>query len=543
MMALVLALGLADPTATVTDIRVEGEGQGWAVRVVAPGLTGAATVHREGNDVVVVVPAALAAPVPAAKSPTSEIKGVTVEGGPAETRVRIRLLRALPYEVRQDQDLVSVVFNPHAREARAALELRDLYAKILPPAPGDGVPGGPAPQADGAAAATGTGTEDLGFHMGFVRFRPSLVVSYIDAQTALLDTPVPVRDKYFQIEPHLGFGLGAQVALPGGAGLRVAYEPRFRAYTSFEALRRPSHLATATLTVPVGPSVTLRGIHHFARGLLETTEVDPGREYFFNLVPFTRRTTTASAAFEPGGPLGLTVTAGRDTATFDGSGFFDHRTDTLLSDLKYEVREGLNAHLQFGVDRVPVPAARPVAESRGRTLYAAVYGEILPLLSGGLSVGLRQLDAPRADAGGQRFRGAVGSARLTKEFTPTLLLALSATRGTYPSNFAGNAFYLASQVGAELNAGLPLQVQTRVGLGWQTNAYRVPVAEIGAPRRDHLLGWSAGIGRSLTRWAFLRADYRRERRTSNLSAFNSHSNVLVVSFGVGFVGAQPLAGS
>jgi hypothetical protein len=541
MMALVLALGLADPAATVTEIRVEGEGQGWAVRVVAPGLTGPATVHREGNDVVVVVPAALVAPVPPPKSPTSEIKGVTVEGGPAETRVRIRLLRALPYEVRQDQDLVSVVFNPHTREARAALELRDLYAKILPPAPGDGVPGGPPPQT--GAAGTGTGTEDLGFHMGFVRFRPSLVVSYIDAETALLDTAVPVRDKYFQIEPHLGFGLGAQVALPGGAGLRVSYEPRFRAYTSFEALRRPSHLATGTLTVPVGPTVTLRGMHHFARGLLETTEVDPGREYFFNLVPFTRRTTTASAAFEPGGPVGLTVTATRDTATFDGSGFFDHRMDTLLSDLKYEVREGLNAHVQFGVDRVPVPAARPVAESRGRTLYAALYGEILPLLSGAVSVGLRQLDAPRADAGGQRFRGAVGSARVTKEFTPSLNLGLSAVRGTYPSNFTGNAFYLATQVGAELNAGLPLQVQTRVGLGWQTNAYRVPVAEIGAPRHDQLRGWSAGIGRSLTRWAFVRADYRHERRTSNLSAFNTQSNVLVVSFGVGFVGTQPLAGS
>jgi hypothetical protein len=156
---------------------------------------------------------------------------------------------------------------------------------------------------------------------------------------------------------------------------------------------------------------------------------------------------------------------------------------------------------------------------------------------------LRQLDAPSADAGGQRFRGAVGSARVTKEFTPSLNLGLSAVRGTYPSNFTGNAFYLATQVGAELNAGLPLQVQTRVGLGWQTNAYRVPVAEIGAPRHDQLRGWSAGIGRSLTRWAFVRADYRHERRTSNLSAFNTQSNVLVVSFGVGFVGTQPLAGS
>jgi hypothetical protein len=266
MSTLVLVLALAEPTAAVTDVRVEGEGPNWAVRVVAPGLIGPARVHREGNDVVIVVPAALAAPLAPPLSPTGDIKAVTIEGGPVETRVRIRLAQPLPYEVQQDQGVVSVVLRPR-REAQAALELRDLYAKILPPAPSD-VPGGPAPAGAGAAAS---GTEDLGFHLGFVRFRPSVVFSYIDAETALLDTPVPVRDKYFQIEPHLGFGLGAQVALPRGAGLRLSYEPRFRAYTSFEKLRHPTHLVTGTLTVPVGATLTLRGIHHFARCLLETT--------------------------------------------------------------------------------------------------------------------------------------------------------------------------------------------------------------------------------------------------------------------------------
>ncbi len=541
MSALVLVLALAEPTAsvavTVTDVRVEGEGANWAVRVVAPGLVGPAKVRREGNDLVIVVPAALPAPLAPPLSPTSEIKAITIEGGPDETRVRLRLATALPYEIQQDQGLVTLVLKPR-RAAEAALELRDLYAKILPPAPSD-VPGGPTPPASAATA----GNEDAGFHLGFVRFRPSIVLSYIDANTALLDTPVPVRDKYFQIEPHLGFGLGAQVGLPGGAGLRLNYEPRFRAYTSFEELRHPTHLLTGTLTVPVGPSVTLRGIHHFAHGLLETTEVDPGREYFFNLVPFTRRTTTASAVLEPGGPLAVTVTASRDTMTFDGAGFFDHRTDTLSSDVKYQVREALDAHLQFGFDRVPEPSERPVAASKGYTLSASLVGEILPLLSGGVSVGLRQVDAPLAGAGGQRFRSAVGSVRLSKEFRPSLLLGLSGMRGTYPSSFEANAFYVSTQLGADLNVGLPLSIQTRVGAGWQVNAYRVPVAEIGVPRRDELWGWSAGIGRSLTRWAFVRGDYRHERRTSNLLLFNTTSSVLVVSFGIGFVGTPNLVGS
>jgi hypothetical protein len=539
MSALVLVLALADPRASVTDVRVEGEGSNWAVRVVAPGLVGPAKVHREGNDLVIVVPAELPAPIPPPLSPTSDIKAVTIEGGPLETRVRLRLVLPLPYEVQQDTGLVTVVLRPR-RETQSALEMRDLYAKIFPMAPSD-VPGGPTPTS--TAAGPPATNDDSGLHLGFIRFRPSLVVSYIDADTSLLDTPAPVHDQYLQIEPHLGFGVGAQLNLPGGAGLRVSYEPRFRAYTSFEELRHPTHLATASATVPVGATVTLRGIHHFARGLLETTEADPGREYFFNLVPFTRNTTTASVALEPGGPVGIAVTASRDTVTFDGAGFFDHRTDTLGSDLKYQLRESLDAHLLLGFDRVPEPAERPLAETKGYTASASVYGEVLPLLSGGITLGVRRVDAPLAPAGGQGLTTAVGSVRLLKEFTPSLMLGLTATRGTFPSNFEASAFYVATQATGELNVALPLSIQSRVGVGWQTNGYRVPAVEIGVPRRDELWSWSAGIGRSLTRWAFLRADYRHERRTSNLVLFNTTSHVLLVSFGIGFVSAPTMVGS
>ena len=46
-------------------------------------------------------------------------------------------------------------------------------------------------------------------------------------------------------------------------------------------------------------------------------------------------------------------------------------------------------------------------------------------------------------------------------------------------------------------------------------------------------------GRALSRWAFLRADYRRERRNSNLPAFQTHAHLFMVQLGIGFLGSTP----
>ncbi|HEV7500470.1 MAG TPA: outer membrane beta-barrel protein, partial [Vicinamibacteria bacterium] len=316
---------------------------------------------------------------------------------------------------------------------------------------------------------------------------------------------------------------------------------RFRASTSFAILRRPTHLATATAALPIGPSLVLRGTYHFAHGLLETTEIDPGREYFFNLAPFTRHDAIVRAAFDPGGPLTLSVIGSRDHLHVEGPGFFDHDLESLQAEARYELRENMNALLTFGLDRVPRPAERPVAEASGQSLTAGLDGEILPLVRGTATVGVRRLDAPLAAAPGRRFQGLVANVRVVKEFTPGSSLGVFASRGTYPSDFEDNAFYVATGAGLEGNAGLPLSVVGRAGLGWQRNTYKVPSVDNGVLRHDDLFGWSLGAGRGLTRWAFVRVDYRRERRRSNLAAFNSRNNALTVSFGLGLLGAPETA--
>jgi hypothetical protein len=227
----------------------------------------------------------------------------------------------------------------------------------------------------------------------------------------------------------------------------------------------------------------------------------------------------------------------------DNAGFFDHRADVVSSSLIYEVGPELRAFLRYAWDHVPPSAQRPIIESRASTVSLEVIGELLPLVRGNLMVGYRHLSAPRGGRGGTGFDGTVVTASLRKEFTPSASLALVGRRDTYPSGFEENAFYVATSAGLEADLGLPLSLVFHGTVGWQRNAYRVPAAGLSVPRRDDLIGWSAGVGRSLTRWSFLRGDYRQDRRDSNLLAFDTNGHVFIVQLGLGYLGPALVGGA
>jgi hypothetical protein len=534
MMAMgMLIVALADAS-TLSAVRLESEDGRAVVRLVTTGLV-TPHVDKDGRDIVVILPGAHPARTLVLPEPVAEIEALTLEDKPEGARVRIRLGSDLPYELKQEAGLISVAIRKSpALPGRAPADVRELYAKILPPPAGEGKE---PPPAEASAPAESQSQEAEGIRLGFFRLRPSVVLSYIDADTAFLDTPQPVRDQYFQIEPHFGFGIGAR--LPGQGRLQLTYEPRFRAASSFAELRHPTHLATLSLEAPIGPTVTVRASHHYARGLLETAEVDPGREYFFRLAPFIRHQTVGSVVLNPGGLFGVDLTAGRDSVRIDEGGFFDHRLDTLASSLNYQFGAASRLYLRYQWDHVPTPAERPLAESRASTVWVGVAGEFIPLMTGELSIGFRALDAPGAGEGGRRYHGTVATARLKKEFTPATSMTFTGRRETYPSAFEDNAFYVSTGAGAEADLGLPLSLIFHGGIAWQRNAYGVAAAGLGVPRRDDLVGWAVGLGRSLTRWAFLRGDYRDDRRRSNLAAFETHGHVFMVELGIGYVNASP----
>ena len=67
---------------------------------------------------------------------------------------------------------------------------------------------------------------------------------------------------------------------------------------------------------------------------------------------------------------------------------------------------------------------------------------------------------------------------------------------------------------------LPLALRLTSGAGYQWNDYRTPALELGVPREDRMFGWFVGLRRVLFGRAYLSADYRRERRDSNLDVFD-----------------------
>ena len=125
---------------------------------------------------------------------------------------------------------------------------------------------------------------------------------------------------------------------------------------------------------------------------------------------------------------------------------------------------------------------------------------------------------------------------LTKQFSPSTSLGITATRATQLSAFEDNAFYVSNGVGAQLSAPLGLRITLSAGAGYHWNEYKTTASALGEPREDRIFGWSIGIGRTLSRRAYVRADYRRERRDSNLDEFDVTINGFVVQLGIGFFG-------
>jgi hypothetical protein len=412
-----------------------------------------------------------------------------------------------------------------------------LYRSILPS------PAEPEIQADpeaagaeggGAGAAADDGTR-AGLSVGRVQLTPEFHAIYVRGEGALLDTAEPVEDRYLELRPQIG------AEMPLGTGVLLgSYQARIRRGSSYDQVESTvTHVADLSFTLPLGIG-EISGAEHFSQGLLETTEVDRGREYFFDLGQFTRHRHSLDLRILTGGRADVAVGGILDDVKVDDeAGFFDHEQQAVSARLGYDVTPVLRGGLGYAYTRIPFTAERPQAESSSHSVFGELSGEILPLTTGNLSVGYTTQTSPNAAAGGTRFTGLTASGSLQKSFTPSSSLALIGTRATNVSGFEENAFYVTNAIAVVLRAGLPWSLALQAGAGYHRNDYRTVASEIGAPRRDVLHGWTLGLGRPVTRYAFVRADYRRERRDSNIDSFDSPSNALTVELGLGLFAAQP----
>jgi hypothetical protein len=419
--------------------------------------------------------------------------------------------------------------EPPAPKQEAA-DVDELYKRLFP---------GTVPEEVGPVGGPQEETTREGLQLGPLRLRPSLLVSYVDGDNVFLDSPQPTRDRYFVVQPSLGLLLDA---LTLGAGtFRVSYEPRFRFGSSYEELLEPSHQVDAFLELPLTPGLTLRAADHFFVGTVETTEVDPGREYFFGLGQFGRNQVDAGLRLETGGRLALDLGGSINRVVFDEeSTFFDYDQDRVNAALQYELTPNTRLGLAAGFERVPGTPERPESRMNARTYGLVVDGELAPLTTGRIELGYRDQENPDAAPGSTRYQGPYAVASIARETSRGGRVALGVSRSTPLSAFEENGFYVSTGVLLGLTFPLPLQLSASAGASYQWNDYRAPASTLGEPREDRIFGWSAGLGRPLTRWCFVRVDYRQDRRDSNVESLSNTAHGFIAQLGLGwFAGGQP----
>jgi hypothetical protein len=445
------------------------------------------------------VPAIAPAPVPAP---------VVAEAAPTETPATSSTETA---------ELARRLFPSAPAETPAPTtgSVSELYPRLFP----TGAPEAP-PEETVPLPEVTEPAQDEGIAVGPFRVRAAVDARYVDADTFVESTATPTRDKYLEVQPRV-----AAVAPVGEGHFTLDYAPVFRAFATYDDVNSSSHSLGARIDLPVGSRVTLRAGDRFRSGLLDTRVVDPGGEYFFGLGHFRRNDADAGASIMVGPRLSVELGGALSTVRFqEESNFFDYDTRAASAGFGFEVTPNLKAVASYVYDTVPRPDERPEAEATAHSGRFTLTGEILPLLSGEVSVGYRDQTSPNAGAGGTSYSGLTLSAALARQIGRDSLLAVFASRSTPVSAYEENAFYVSTSLQGTLLVPLPARLQLSGGLGYQWNDYRTVASAIGEPREDRILGWFVGLRRPVRPNLFLSGVYRSEDRTSNVDTFDTNAD-------------------
>jgi hypothetical protein len=482
---------------------------------------------RAGEALTLSWPATLAAGVKA-PAPVPPVRALRVSERAGQVVVEVTLDPAVPYEVTADGVRTRLVLGaPAAPPSDVTALFGTLFPPSIDPEP-EAAESAPADTSD----AAGDAPRPEGIALGPLTLRPTLQALYIRADSTF-EGPEPVEDDYYEVRPQIA------AHLPLGNGAFTAdYETRLRRQSLYPQVEESSHAVNAALDLPIGSRLTLRVGDHFALGVLETREIDPGGEYFFDLGRYERNRLGAEVRLQTAGRLLFTAGASWDrTEVDDQSSFFGYERQLFEGRLGYELSPRLTAAVVGAYERIPTPVDRPIAEGEARSLGLELKGELGPLTFAELFVGGRDQENPQAGEGGRFFRGVVVAGTLRRELGREATLRLSGSRATFPSAFEQNAFYISNGGGVELDLPGPLSLVLRLAAGYHWNDYRTPAADTGSPRRDTLWDGAVGLARSLSRRAWVRADYRRERRNSEIDTFDVTTDALTVQVGIGFLGS------
>jgi hypothetical protein len=526
---LLCAVVALEPPPTVVSVVSERRGAVHELRVTTAPELASVRVDHEGSTLRMTISglAGGAVGLPAAEGP---IESISAEQHESSLRITLTIAERARLSVQREAESLSVMVVPEI-DVRPAdrPSVEQLYPLLFPHGLGADAP-----------AATDVATGDAGepgLVLGPLSINPRLIVSFIDAESTFLGTPEPTRVSYWQVVPSLD----AVATFPlGNSVLKASYEPFFRRGSSLGIVNETTHSATASLTSPLSATSTFDASYRFLRGSLESREVDPGGEFFYGLGRFTRHALNGALAIDTGPRSGLTASSYYRTVGIDDplrTAYFSHHVIGVRGGARYEVTPTAEVTAGYGHERIPEPESRSVAESSAHVAFVRVDGDLGAFMTGGVEVAFRAQQNPRAASGAEQFRGLTFSGEVRRDFSYSSSLTLGARRATLPSYFENNPFYVSTVFDARLSLPLPLAGTLTAGVAAGWNDYPLDADGLGEPRRDRLLGWSIGLARPLTGRAYLRADYRHDRRRSNIDAFDVDSHAFTVQLGVGLFGS------
>jgi len=568
----------------VVSILSEIEGDEFSLRFVLSGPPSTYSSTREGDDVVVRIDAE---PLPGMTlpAPSGPVRALALGEAPGFT-LRVALAEYREHEIVRESASLRLVLGKRVdapAPAPAATPLTTLDALFLPspsptptPRPADPVAADTADlyrrlfpsTTDPSSVGSLGGGADTGspenwysdFRWLGLQARPWVSVSYVDAETTQVQTNTVTADSYWVIQPNLGLGLSPTFGGAREGQWRINYTPRFRRLLDLNLPRLGSHFFDVGVDQPVASFGAIYGSYHFAKGVLETDEIDPGREYGIglnrvvdtSLERFHRHSFGLGLRFDFVADTQLDVNVGKTRVrygndpgesqfVFGERAFFDYDTRSLNASLRREMGDSRILGLVFGVLDTPRQVERRQIEGRGYSYGVSLDGTIAALTSGRIQIGYRTQKNPNAGPGGRDYKGIAYSAQLAREISEDTSIGLGAERRLNLSAYKDNAFYVTDLLRGDVTTRLPFAVYLRGGVIFQTNDYKAspqfePSTGAFELRRDKLRSWSVGLTRNVREWAFLRFDYTAERRNSNLDRFDIKTRSLTFQLGLGFFG-------
>ena len=385
----------------------------------------------------------------------------------------------------------------------------------------------PLEQIDGV----GGGPTD-GWLLGRFLFRPFVEGSWIRGDNLTLQTDESFEDTAIYARAVAAFDL-----LDSDNSLHFNYELRYRKFNKFQLLRENfSHGVNVGTGVTLSSTMKFKAENHFFRGSFETIEFDPGQEVFFNVEPFNRNRTIVGLEKDMSERLSVAVTGTYDFVRFQGEkiAFFSYDTMAVRANFRYRLSPVKSVFGEYVRANTPEPTGRPEAKRTGNAFLAGIQGELTPLLLGTIRVGYSAQDFGTDEANALDFRGLVASVSLTRYFTEAAALTIEGGRQTNLSNFENNNYCKSDFLNLQFTGPMRRNLQLIAGAYLVDNLYPLEASELPERRNDTVLAGWVGAAYFFSQQTYFRADYRHERRRSNLDEFQYTNNVIRLVFGIGF---------